>query len=272
MREFGIKNMLNEVVNNRAGSALYITVFLIILIAEFAAIMELKVEAANPAANLTTAGDAVWWVFVTITTVGYGDFYPTTGPGLIIGICVMLSDIPLTGVLPSFLAYFFLAPSKKSTKPASDAADPKARLARMQQAIEAQEKALAALREDLGEVQGLLSTMSGFRSACAQRLRSRVHRLAQLPWLELNQPGGGPAETERHGDPGRVISLTYPPPPRRLARMADTQAHGAVTLASARRTAASASGLRDPSNVTRTGPRAQMTAGLLGRRPLSKVR
>ena len=43
----------------------------------------------------------MWWVFVTITTVGYGDFYPTTEWGRIIG------------VLISFLASLFVAPPKK---------------------------------------------------------------------------------------------------------------------------------------------------------------
>jgi voltage-gated potassium channel len=93
MRAFGLKHMIDEVVGNRAGSALYITVFAVIVLAEFAAILILKAEAHNPEANLTSAGDAVWWVFVTITTVGYGDFYPTTEWGRIIGVVVMFCGI-----------------------------------------------------------------------------------------------------------------------------------------------------------------------------------
>ena len=93
MRAFGLKHMIDEVVGNRAGSALYITVFAVIVLAEFAAILILKAEAHNPEANLTSAGDAVWWVFVTITTVGYGDFYPTTKWGRIIGVVVMFCGI-----------------------------------------------------------------------------------------------------------------------------------------------------------------------------------
>lgn len=93
MRAFGLKHMIDEVVGNRAGSALYITVFAVSVLAEFAAILILKAEAHNPEANLTSAGDAVWWVFVTITTVGYGDFYPTKEWGRIIGVVVMFCGI-----------------------------------------------------------------------------------------------------------------------------------------------------------------------------------
>ena len=157
MRKFGLKSMLNEVMNNRAGSALYITIFSIIVLAEAAAVLILKAEAHNPEANLTTAGDAVWWVFVTITTVGYGDFYPTTMWGRVIGVVVMFCGIALIGVLASYLANFFLAPPKKKVEEAAPTADdPKTRLARMQQALEVQEKMLAALREQIGEVQKML--------------------------------------------------------------------------------------------------------------------
>jgi voltage-gated potassium channel len=156
MRQFGLKNMLNEVVNNRAGSALYITVFLIIIIAEIAAVFELKAEAANPAANLTSAGDAVWWVFVTITTVGYGDFYPTTAWGRIMGVFVMLSGIALIGVLASFLANFFLAPPKKAEASAFAPDDPRARVARLETLLEDQLKANSALLAEVAELKQLL--------------------------------------------------------------------------------------------------------------------
>ena len=42
-------------------------------------------EQYAPGANITTASDAIWYTIVTISTVGYGDQYPVTGAGRILG-------------------------------------------------------------------------------------------------------------------------------------------------------------------------------------------
>lgn len=157
LRQFGPKNMANEVFNNRADSALYLAVFGIILVAEVAAVIVLRYESTSLDANITTAGDAVWWVLVTLTTVGYGDFYPTTPVGRIAGVFVMFSGVALIGVLASYLANFFLEPPQKAAAAAApDADNPKARLAEIKAMLEEQITASAVLRDKLEEMEALL--------------------------------------------------------------------------------------------------------------------
>lgn len=52
--------------------------------------------------------DALWWSFVTATTVGYGDLSPTTDVGRIIAALLMLVGIGLIGSLTSSITSFFL--------------------------------------------------------------------------------------------------------------------------------------------------------------------
>lgn len=59
-------------------------------------------------ANITNFGDAVWWAFVTITTIGYGDYYPVTFEGRTIAVLLMLSGLALVSVITVSFASWFL--------------------------------------------------------------------------------------------------------------------------------------------------------------------
>jgi hypothetical protein len=119
MRDVGPKKIADTLIKDRAGSALYVLLLMGILVLEFGALAVLKQEQANPDANIKTASDAVWYVIVTISTVGYGDRYPTTGPGRIIGALIILIGVGIFGTFTGFLANFFLAPAKKEEEEAA---------------------------------------------------------------------------------------------------------------------------------------------------------
>jgi voltage-gated potassium channel len=155
MRRFGLKNMISEVVNNRAGSALYLAILGIIFVCEIAAVIVLNAEMHNPNANITDAGSAVWWVFVTMTTVGYGDRFPITPVGRIAGVFVMFCGVALIGVLASFLSSFFLTPPKKKAPEQLAPEDPKAKVAEIKALLQAQEQANADLKAKLEEIEKL---------------------------------------------------------------------------------------------------------------------
>lgn len=75
----------------------------------FGSLAVLSVERESPDGNIRTLGDALWWSFTTMTTVGYGDHAPTTGLGRIIAVGLMLSGIALLGVVTANIAAWFIA-------------------------------------------------------------------------------------------------------------------------------------------------------------------
>ncbi|WP_253251108.1 potassium channel family protein [Vibrio mediterranei] len=79
-----------------------------ILLVTFGAIAILQLEKGVEGSNIQSAGDAIWWAFVTITTVGYGDFYPTTYEGRIIAGVLMIAGVGLFGTFTGFVASWFL--------------------------------------------------------------------------------------------------------------------------------------------------------------------
>lgn len=54
--------------------------------------------------SIQTFGEGLWWAFVTITTVGYGDYFPVTPTGQLVAVGVMIGGITLIGVVTATLA------------------------------------------------------------------------------------------------------------------------------------------------------------------------
>ncbi|RKT04524.1 voltage-gated potassium channel [Streptomyces sp. 3211.6] len=75
----------------------------------FGSLAVLSVERDAPNGNIKNLGDAVWWSFTTMTTVGYGDHSPTTGLGRVLAVGLMLSGIALLGVVTANIAAWFIA-------------------------------------------------------------------------------------------------------------------------------------------------------------------
>ena len=64
--------------------------------------------------TFTTVGDAIWWVLVTSTTVGYGDFAPVGTPARLMAMVVMLLGIGLVGVITANIVDYMTEETRES--------------------------------------------------------------------------------------------------------------------------------------------------------------
>ncbi len=108
--------------SNRAAGGLLSVLLMALLVLEFGALLVLAVERGAPGANIETAEDAIWYVLVTMSTVGYGDQYPVTNAGRTFGALIIIVGVGVFGTLTGFLANFFLAPSEAAVAAAPPAA------------------------------------------------------------------------------------------------------------------------------------------------------
>jgi voltage-gated potassium channel len=105
------QSFMHHVFKNKAqGAFTSVSIFAVLLII-FSSIAILQVE-QDPTSNIKSAEDAIWWSYVTITTVGYGDRYPVTTEGRIIAAVLMTAGVGLFGTFTAFVASWFVAEKK----------------------------------------------------------------------------------------------------------------------------------------------------------------
>jgi voltage-gated potassium channel len=58
-------------------------------------------------ANIQGVGDGWWWAITTMATVGYGDTYPVSPQGRIVGMSLMIMGVALLGTITASIASNF---------------------------------------------------------------------------------------------------------------------------------------------------------------------
>ena len=92
------KNKMNKFLKtNNFNYVIWFTIFTVIIGALGFSIIEDK-----------PFSDGLWWSFVTVTTVGYGDMSPVTGAGRVLASILMLIGIGFIGMLTGTIATFFI--------------------------------------------------------------------------------------------------------------------------------------------------------------------
>jgi voltage-gated potassium channel len=67
-----------------------------------------ELERGAPEGNIESLPDGLWWAVSTVTTVGYGDAFPTTAAGRAFAVVLMLVGVGLFGLLAASLASFLI--------------------------------------------------------------------------------------------------------------------------------------------------------------------
>lgn len=90
-------------------------VYAVLTVVIFGSLFTLMFEINAPGANITSYGDAAWWGFVTVTTVGYGDFTPVTVGGRVVAVFIMFTGAAAVGAVTAAVASRFISSGSSST-------------------------------------------------------------------------------------------------------------------------------------------------------------
>jgi voltage-gated potassium channel len=128
----------------RGRLALYVGASTAILVL-VAGLAVLDAERGSPDGSIDTYLEALWWAVVTITTVGYGDLYPTTVSGRLVALGLMIGGIGLIGFVTGSLATWIVerVSDTAEREPEATKADVAALMSELQQ-----------LRTELADLRG----------------------------------------------------------------------------------------------------------------------
>jgi voltage-gated potassium channel len=156
----GVRPIRDQIVQRRAQNALRYTGFTVLFVITLGTILVLQFESVSPNANILTEQEAIWWAIVTIATVGYGDYYPVTFNGRLVGIVMIIVGVGMFGVLSSYLAKNFLSPTRQESEDQNRREKEKvaeAIRAGLSAEIEPLKNEIVSLRAELSDIRQLLT-------------------------------------------------------------------------------------------------------------------
>lgn len=106
-----------------AGVAMAAVIITTVVLVIVSALVVAEAEEAEPDATIDGVWDGLWWGLSTITTVGYGDEYPTSAVGRVFAVALMVFGVALLGVVTAAVASWFVRADRRE-EAASAAHDP----------------------------------------------------------------------------------------------------------------------------------------------------
>jgi len=131
------RHLIAFALQRRAQAAAWGMALASFVLVVFSSVAILEVERGAEGANIDSAADAVWWAYVTMTTVGYGDHFPVTSEGRLIAAVLMAAGVGLFGTFTGYVATWFLQPGDATQRAEIDSLE--RRVARLENAPRSRE-------------------------------------------------------------------------------------------------------------------------------------
>ena len=144
--------VIRHLLKNTGSTMLASMLLVLIVVLGGSAIAILMTEAGNPGSNIETAEYAIWWALVTISTVGYGDYYPITTAGRVISAIVILTGVSIFAGISGLVASSLLTPKNEEAERQLQAND-------AQQHQEVREH-LNSLQQEVSQLRTEISTLT----------------------------------------------------------------------------------------------------------------
>lgn len=153
----------------------------------------LNEERYAPGTQIHNFGDAIWWAFTTITTVGYGDVTPVTVTGRCVAVVLMIGGVALLGTVTAALASWLVERVGDETR----------EVVRQESEAEArvEEDSAAAQMRLAEQIAALAAEVADLRRALAEPAAGRVDGAAAGGSPGARAGGAGP----RPADAGSTV-------------------------------------------------------------------
>lgn len=118
------RNILSR---NHLGTTMMVSFIIVVMSGTFMAAID---------SNIETPLDGIWWAWVTITTVGYGDLVPATTLGRLFGSILILMGIGLFAMLTASFSAFFMTESEVEKEQTQKLKEFDERMSRLEEKID----------------------------------------------------------------------------------------------------------------------------------------
>lgn len=209
---FHVFSVLRKTPIRRGDLARMYVLYATTLLLVFCAVLVVYFERQAPNANITSFGDALWWGGETVSTVGYGDFYPVTVPGRLVAAILFVNGVALVSVITAGLAQNFTADDNSKKQQANaqaavaQAASTQAGASTPAAASGSDTAHVIVPTADMDELHRRLTVMEQTMETMAAHLTSALAAMVTLAPSPDPETTGG-----KDSDPDRRVGTSEPP-------------------------------------------------------------